>query len=438
MELKAYLEAQKGKCGKRLDAVNAELENLAKKNDDPNLSEDELREVGDSIAELQAEKVELEAEIKEVEAQIEALEKEGEGKDDPAPNPERTAFLQNANFQVRSIEKGGQFMTKEELEKRQAVADNLIKNGKLKIEKPQLRAVTIASGQVLVPTEAHGIENPADVPYSTILDFVKVEDMTGAGYNAVSLLEDYAEAGAKSEGETIDESNPSFGIVTIQPEKGFKVLSSISNETLKTSPLNYYGKVEYSAMVALRRKVAKLIVDKAVGAEDDAGNAVNSTLDLSAIDEKFLRTVCFAFGGDEGIFGTASLVLNKKDLSKLGELMSSYTKDYVFDIEPNEANPNIGVIKKGGLSVRYIINNNLPAYSDNATEEGATCMLYGDLKSIEVDLFGAYDIKVSEDADFKKDLLAIRGTAQVGVGVTRLHGLIEVKKPVSAQANANH
>lgn len=424
MELKAFLEAQKGKCTKRLDEINKELDDLAKKNDEAT-DEVELKDIGDSIAELQAEKEEAEAELKEIEAQLEALEKGEDPKpqEEPKPedNPERKKFLV---FEKRN---GGQMtMT---LEERQAQAEALKKTGTLHIEKPQLRAVTLASGQLVVPTEAHGIENPAEVPYSTILDFVKVEDMTGAGYNAVSLLTEWADASQYAEGATIDEDNPSFGIVTIQPERGFKVLSTISNEVLKTSPLNYYGKVEESAQVALRRKVAELIVDKAVGAEDDAGNPINGSLTLNALDEKFLRAVCFALGGDEGIFGTASLVLNKKDLSALGELMSSYTKDYVFEIEPNEANPNVGIIRKGGLSVRYIISNKLPAYSDDTTEEGATCMLYGDLKSVEVDLFGAYDIRVSEDYAFNKDLLAIRGTAQVGVGVTRLHGLIEIKKP---------
>lgn len=424
MELKAFLEGQKDKCGKRLDEVNKELEDLAKKNDETD-NEDELREIGDSIAELQGEKAELEAELAEVEAQLEALEKgEGEGNpkpedEEPKPNPERAKFL------VFETRKGGQ--TNMTIEERQAKAEAFKKEGKLHIEKPQLRAVTIASGQLVVPTEAHGIENPAEVPYSTILDFVKVEDMTGAGYNSVSLVTEWSSASAVVEGGTIDESNPAFGIVTIQPEKGFKTLSTISNEVLKTTPLNYYGKVEESAQIALRKKVADLIVDKAIGAEDDAGNAVNASLDVSALDDKFLRTIAFAFGGDEGIFGTATLVLNKKDLSKLGELMSSYTKDYVYEIEPNEANPNIGIIKKGGLSVRYILSNKLTSYEE--AEEGATFALYGDLKSIEVDLFGAYDIRVSEDFAFNKDLLAIRGTAQIGVGVTRLHGLIELKKP---------
>ncbi len=435
MSIKEYLTKEKEKRSNRLSEINKEVAELNERNDKCD-KEDELREIGDSLDELKAEKAEKEAEIAEIDAQIAELEKEEKAKreekpveeGDPKeekPNPQRSNFLV---FEKRN---GGQVrMTQEELTKMETRAKEFKKTGLMTIEKPNLRAVTIASGQVLVPTEAHGIENPAIVPYSTILDFVKVEDMTGAGYNAVSLVTEWSSASAKGEGDVIDESNPSFGIVTIQPERGFKTLSTISNETLKTSPLNYYGKVEESATIALRKKVADLIVTKAVGAQDDAGNAVNTSLDLSAIDDKFLRSVCFAFGGDEGIFGTASLVLNKKDLSALGELMSSYTKDYVFEIEPNPSNPNIGIIKKGGLSVRYILSSKLPSYAE--AEEGETCMLYGDLKSIEVDLFGAFDIKVSEDFAFNKDLLAIRGTAQIGVGVTRKHGLIEIKKPVTS------
>lgn len=314
------------------------------------------------------------------------------------------------------------------IEARKAAAEEFRKSGVMKIEKPQLRAVTIASGQIAIPTEVHGIENPADVPYSTILDFVRVEDMTGAGYNKASLVKSWSEAGQKAEGAQIGESNPTFGTVTINPINGFKVLSSISNEVLKTSPLNYYGKVEESAMIALRSKIAAAIIAKVVGAEDDAETAINATYTLDEITETTLRNIAFQFGGDEGIYGAATLVLNKKDLIALGDLVSATTKEYVYEIEPNAANPNIGVIRKGGLSARYILSNALPAFSDDTTEAGETCMLYGDLKSIEVDLFGAYDLKVSEDALFSTDMLAIRGTAQIGIGVTRLHGLIEVKK----------
>lgn len=419
MKIKEFLEEQKKKCGARLDEIGKKLDECKAKND---ASEDEveLKALGDEIAELEAEKAELEAELKEVEAQIDALDKPAEG---DAGKPERKVFL---NF---NEQRGGKpEMNINAIEARKAAAEEFRKSGVMKIEKPQLRAVTIASGQIAIPTEVHGIENPADVPYSTILDFVRVEDMTGAGYNKAALVKAWAEAGQKAEGAQIGESNPTFGTVTINPINGFKVLSSISNEVLKTSPLNYYGKVEESAMIALRSKIAAAIIAKVVGAEDDAETAINATYTLDDITETTLRNIAFQFGGDEGIYGAATLVLNKKDLIALGDLVSATTKEYVYEIEPNAANPNIGVIRKGGLSARYILSNALPAFSDDTTEAGETCMLYGDLKSIEVDLFGAYDLKVSEDALFSTDMLAIRGTAQIGIGVTRLHGLIEVQK----------
>lgn len=419
-KIREYLEEQKAKCQKRLDDIAKEVDAIKEKNDK---SEDEveLKELGDTLAELEAEKAEKEAELAEIEAQIEALDKPADGEGNR--NGERKTFL---NFEQRG---GNNTMNEKILEERKTAAEEFRKTNRMKIEKPQLRAVTIASGTLAIPTEVHGIENPADVAYSTILDFVKVEDMTGAGYNKVALLKAWASAGQFAEGAQITpESNPTFGTVTISPINGFKVLSSISNEVLKTSPLNYYGKVEESAMVALRKAIAAKIVTKAVGAVDDAGAAVNASYTLDDITETTLRDIAFQFGGDEGIYGPATLLLNKKDLIALGDLVSATTKEYVYEIEPNAANPNIGVIRKGGLSARYILTNALPAFVDDSTEANTTCMIYGDMKSIEVDLFGAYDLRVSEDFKFDQDLLAIRGTAQVGVGVTRLHGLIEVKK----------
>lgn len=419
MKIKEYLEERKKKCRECLDGIDKKKDEIAKKNE---ASEDEveLKELGDTLAELEAEKLEAEAELKEIEAQIAELDKPADGNG----KPERKKFLQ---FEQR----GGENKMNA-IEERKKFAEEFRKNNTAKIElsadKNELRAVTIASGQIAIPTEVHGIENPAEVPYSTILDFVRVEDMTGAGYNKVALVKEWSDANETNEGATITPDDPTFTNVTIQPEKGFKTLSSISNETLKTSPLNYYGKVEESAMIALRRKIASKIVTKAVGAEDDDGNAVNATYNISELTETTLRNIAFQFGGDEGIYGSATLVLNKKDLIALGDLVSDVTLDYVYEIEPNAANPNIGVIRKGGLSARYILTNALPAFSDNNTQANTTCMLYGDMKSIEVDLFGAYDIRVSEDAQFEEDLLTIRGTAQVGIGVTRLHGLIEIKK----------
>lgn len=416
MELKKFLDDCKRKCQKRLDEIGAKMDEIKEKNDKSE-DEAELKALGDELAELEAEKAEAEAELKEIEAQIAALDKPAE---EDKNKGERKKFL---TFEKRG---GNKEMNVEE---RQKFADEFRKNNEMKItlgaEKNEIRAVTIASGQIAIPTEVHGIEKPAEVPYSTILDFVKVVDMTGAGYNKVALLTDYSDAEETNEGATITEDDPTFGNVTIQPEKNFKVVSKISNETIKTSPLNYYGTVEESAMIALKRKIAAKIVTKAVGAEDDDGNAVNATYKISALTDTTLRNITFQFGGDEGIYGSATLLLNKKTLSALGDLVNDFGQ-YIYEIEPNAANPNIGVLKKGGTSVRYILTKALPAFEDASADD--TVMIYGDMKSIEVDLFGAYDIKVSEDAFFDEDMLGIRGTAGIGIGVTRLYGLIEVKK----------
>lgn len=424
MELKKFLDDCKRKCQKRLDEIGAKMDEIKEKNDKSE-DEAELKALGDELAELEAEKAEAEAELKEIEAQIAALDKPAEGESNG--KGERAKFL---TFEKRG---GNKEMNVEErqklVEERKKFAEEFRKNNEMKItlgaEKNEIRAVTIASGQIAIPTEVHGIEKPAEVPYSTILDFVKVVDMTGAGQNKVALLKEYADAAEKNEGAAIDEDDPTFANVTIQPEKNFKVISKISNEVLKTSPLNYYGTVEESAMVALKRKIAAKIVTKAIGAQDDDGNAVNATYEISALTDTTLRNITFQFGGDEGIYGSATLLLNKKTLSALGDLVNDFGQ-YIYEIEPNAANPNIGVLKKGGTSVRYILTKALPAFEDASADD--TVMIYGDMKSIEVDLFGAYDIKVSEDAFFDEDMLGIRGTAGIGVGVTRLYGLIEVKK----------
>ena len=433
----SYLEKKKDQCKTRIDEIDKELEDIKEKVDKSE-DEKEQKDLGDSIDELQAEKAELEAELKEIEAEIDAKEEEkakeekaeekAEEEIKPEENPERKKFLQfNTNI------RGGQ--TKMNVEERTKIAEELVKTSKLHIEKPlSKRAVTIASGQIAIPTEVHGIENPQEVNYSSILDFVKVEDMTGAGFNKVSLLTEWSEADQYNEGQEIDEDDPNFGMVTIQPEKGIKTYSTISNETLKTSPLNYYGKVEESAGIALRKLIAKTIINKAVGAKmDDNSTALNRLYTLPAIDENSLFNISLELGGDEGIYGASTLVLNKKDLKALGQIVSDVTLQNVYKIRPNEANPNIGTIEKDGITCRYILTNQLPAMSDDATEAGTTCMLYGDLTSIEVDMFGAYDIKVSEDYQFQNDLLAIRGTAQIGIGVVKLYGLVEVQKPEATE-----
>ena len=69
------------------------------------------------------------------------------------------------------------------------------------------------------------------------------------------------------------------------------------------------------------------------------------------------------YGGDDNLFGGEGVVLflNKKDLIAFGDVRSSTTLQPVYEIIPDGNNPNTGVIKDGGLSVKYCINANCTA-----------------------------------------------------------------------------
>lgn len=102
----------------------------------------------------------------------------------------------------------------------------------------------------------------------------------------------------------------------------------------------------------------------------------------------------------------------------------------MYEITPDSANPNTGIIKDGGLSVRYCLNSNL---TDLATQTaGKYSMLYGVPTCYELGLFSDYTVRVSEDAAFKTRMLAVLGEVMIGGNVTVANGFIRVKKKATA------
>ena len=96
------------------------------------------------------------------------------------------------------------------------------------------------------------------------------------------------------------------------------------------------------------------------------------------------------------------------------------------DITADASNPNTGVIKDGGLSVRYCLNSNLTGLAATAT--GKYAMVYGVPSCYEVGLFSDYTVRVSEDYAFQKRMLAILGEVSIGGNVTVKNGFVRVKK----------
>lgn len=294
----------------------------------------------------------------------------------------------------------------------EARAKQLHENGKAVISNADARAVLVSAGKLATPTEVDGINDILGARVSSIVDMVKIVDASGMGAYKVAYQLTDAEAATQTEGAEYNPSEPTFDFVEIKPQTE-AVLSYISKQARKQTPLAYAAKVNESAMVALRKRAAAIITSQLLASK------LNVALAATALDEKFLRKVALSYGGDESVVGAAVLQINKADLITLGDVRGSDKKP-VYEITPDASNPNTGVIKDGGLAVHYVINSNLSGKQ-----------IYGQMNNFELALFSDYEINVSEDFAFNKGLLAIRGDVDLGGDVTVKGGFV-----VAAQASA--
>lgn len=279
-------------------------------------------------------------------------------------------------------------------------------SGKMTIDNAEARAVLVSSGALATPTEVGGINDPVGARVSSIVDLVKIVDASGMGAYKAAYIDTDATAATQTEGEAYNENDPVFGFVEIKPQTE-AVLSYISKQARKQTPLAYQQKVNESALVALRKRVAKIITDKVIASD------LATKITGAALDEKFLRKVALGYGGDEGIVGAATLFINKADLVTLGDVRGSDKKP-VYEITPDASNPNTGIIKDGGLSVPYCLNANLTSGT----------AIYGQGHCFELALFSNYEISVSDDFAFNKGLLAIAGDVEVGGDVVVKNGFV--------------
>lgn len=380
---------------------NAELAELAKrvealeKINGESEDEEELKAAGDELDELNAKKAELEAELADINAQIAELDK---------PNENEEGKRNKLNF-MNKEERGNKTMTYEE---RKAAAEEFVKRGAMKIGSEETRAMLVSSGKIATPTGVNDNINELNKVGSSIVDLVYVQDCAGMGANTIPYEYTAPEGGVTVEGETYAEGDTVTDFVETKPTK-VTTISYISEETKKLTPLAYEALVKKNAMLALRKKVAQIIIDKIVASE----LSVKKT-DITAIDAKTLRTLALSYGGEDEVEGNAILGLNKATLTALGDVRGTNEKKALYEITPDASNPNVGVIKEGGVSVTYVLNAKL---ANNQ-------FIYGQPKKFELDLFGDYEIKVSEDFKFDKGLLAIRGSVMADGEVAFKDGFI--------------
>ena len=319
----------------------------------------------------------------------------------------------------------------------EARAKKFVETSRMSINAGEARSVLLSNTEK--PVKVGGINEPFNV-ISSIVDQIQIEDMTGMGSHKEAYIKAWQEASAKTDGTAQTGSDATFGTVLIAPFL-LAVTSYISREISKQTPLQYEEKVKKGALIALKKKLANWIV-KGGGASEIYGiyNAVNTdntplamttNLDLVGdIDEKTLRKIVFAYGGDENVGGNAKLYLDKKDLVAFGDVRGTNEKKAVYEIIPDGSNPNIGVIKDGGLSVPYVICSDLTDYVGATGSKTApvNTMLYGNPANYKLGLFGNFEVRVSEDYKFAEGLNTVLGEVMVGGNVVEQNGFVVVRK----------
>lgn len=306
-------------------------------------------------------------------------------------------------------------------------ANKFVETRRASVPVKQVRSTLISSGKLATPTGVSGINELVGSRVSSIIDMVKIVDCSGMGANKVAYLDaDMAAAATQVEGSAVTATEPTFGYVEIKPTS-IRTMAQISEQVKAQTPLLYREKVVEQAMLALRKKAAELVT--AALKSSTLVHSIAASLDTGkkgVIDDKTLRKLALAYGGDESVVGEAVLFLNKTDLIAFGDVRGTTEKKVVYEITPDAANPNTGTIKDGGLVVKYCINSNLTALAGTAQSTGAAqpTMFYGNPQCLELDLFKDYTIRTSDDFAIDKGLETIIGASELGAGVVVKNGFV--------------
>ncbi|PGW89969.1 phage major capsid protein [Bacillus cereus] len=289
------------------------------------------------------------------------------------------------------------------------------------------RAVTVGSGNVVLPKHTASDIRPTFNEVSTLIDRVSTKTLKGGESYQQPYLESYGEGDYTTEGNDYANSETKFGYADITKAK-ITAYSEDTEELQKLPAADYDGEVMKGITVATRKKITREILigtgatNRLVGIFSDAAKAINPATDLeiSKIDASTLDEIIYSYGGDEDVEDAAVLILNKKDLKAFAKLRTDDGKK-VYNVV---SNGNSGTID----GVPFIINSACKAVSDAATTVGQFNMAYGPLSNYQLTIFSDMDVQRSTDFKFKQGMIAHRGSVFAGGNVISKNGFLRVKK----------
>lgn len=444
------------KLQKRLAEKQAEKDKLVKRSQESN-DVDEVKKIEEGLSALQEDINAIQSDIDDFKEKKQASEKEN----DDEERSEESADEENS--EEDNDENADENKKKEDTEQRSATVSNQktpelrrvacygkgankennmdkeIRNQTAEAEKraaefaqtktigydaAETRALLISGGNIATPTKVSGINDTFN-EVSSIVDLVTVEDCSGMGTDRVAYKVSSGKAASKKEGQSAGGTGMVTKYTDITPET-LAVYDEISRETIKQTPLKYRAKVDESARIGLRIAAAEKII-KSVAASKVIEATGRMTID--AIGPQTLRNIVLNYGGSLNVAGEAYLFLTKEDLVAFGDVRGTNEKKAVYEIIPDVNNTNIGIIKDGGLVAKYCLNDTLVALAKATLTEGEMpTMMYGNPKTIKLDLFSNYEVRASEDHKFRDGVIAIMGDTMVGCDVVQYNGMMVITK----------
>ena len=308
-------------------------------------------------------------------------------------------------------------------------AQILVRTGRVRYEDPialTRAAITTTTTGITGPTGVGGINPAADGGISSIVDLVRIEDCTGmSSYKSVYAV-DGGDASELTEGNVPPDSAATFGSVELTP-KNYGMISYMSREIAKRSPLAYEEAVRDLSRTALRRRLNKLVVDAITGSTINESLALTGTSGAALFDADLLSKIILSYGGDESVGGNAVLLLTKEDLKAFAAVRGTNEYLPVYTIIPDQSNTNTGIIQdNNGLPCRYCLTNAVTSLSTATLTTAKKTMLYGDPRNCTLGLWGDYNVVVDPSYKLGEGLLTIRGDITAAAGVTAYHGFVAV------------
>ncbi|PFA84523.1 MULTISPECIES: phage major capsid protein [Bacillus] len=289
------------------------------------------------------------------------------------------------------------------------------------------RAVTVGSGNVVLPKQSATDIRPTFNEVSTLIDRVSSKTLKGGESYQQPYIKSYGEGDYTTEGNDYNTSETTFGYADITKAK-VTAYSEDTEELQKLPAADYDAEVMKGITVATRKKLTREILigtgatNRLAGIFSAAATAIDSATDLeiSAIDASTLDEIIYSYGGDEDVEDAAVLILNKLDLKAFAKLRTSDGKK-VYNVV---SQGNSGTID----GVPFIINSACKAVSDAKTTAGQYNMAYGPLSNYQLTIFSDMDVQRSTDFKFKQGMIAHRGSVFAGGNVISKNGFLRVKK----------